>query len=662
MNNSIHGGVITTKIDYDTQLNSLLNNCDFEVISSGSFGYAIKAMYNAPTPTYTTKPLEFFDFVYNSNDMKSIPIKEFAIKICILNNKTRINPRIQTISETEFKDEIVKQQLIYTATTAGYYSLVPYVFYSNTNFRANELTPHTGEKIVNAIVSYIDETDPIHGNWILNENIQIGIIVMQIPFTPRESAFEMSYLNFESNFCKKVSENIQNVQYQCLCIAIEHLLRFMLTSGYVHGDFHTGNMLTSNTDGNYYAKTTGIEWAETWSFSIIDFGRARYMTKNEYNSFKEKLIHFLHDKSKSALEELTKFIFELGSSYDKKVSLFTDEIIREKLYIYYVYKQNEEIISLLYGENIDPTIITQIERYMEETLNKAIKIVTTQQRSIAIDILENINYDIDLHHDDLHIYTHIEKYPQFYKWIFSCINDNIADTVHKLILSRKQRLIEIIEISKTYIDTNPTQDETQIVATEIDLFKDLGSIKPDNSIMFAYGFDTTWYEPGIYKVKPKTYEIEDSYINEQSKQSAIMSSTTKSPVVSPVESAKLSPKLSEKSPKKSPVVSAKLSPVVSAKSPVVSAKLSPKQSNTLSNDMSTENPVLEKRKTKLEKLEKELENRNKELNDKKNLLSKNQTSTTNPNFIDSMLALEITVYENDIKHIEEKIDRIKNNP
>jgi len=506
MNNSIHGGVITTKIDDDTQLNSLLNNCDFEVISRGSFGYAIKATYKPP------EPLEFFDFVYNSHGMKSIAIKEFAIKICVLKNEPEIDTIIGTISETEFKDEIVNQQLIYKATTAGYYSLVPYVFYSNTNFLAQTLTIGTQTKIVKAINS---------GNWILNEKIQIGIIVMQIPFTPMKSAFEMPYYQFQSKLCNIVKTDKPDkpsVQYQCLCIAIEHLLRFMLTSGYVHGDFHRNNMLTSTTNGNYYVNTIDIDWAEKWSFSIIDFGRARYMTNDQYASFKEKLRAFLYEKSGSTLKELTKIIFELGSLFYGKVALFTDDLIAEKQKIIStkrtlndVYETNKEIISQLNDKNITREVINYINEYIQNTFNYTIDIepienrkqLRTQLNNANVDIKNNID-SINSEHDDLEIYEHIEDYPLFYKWIFECINDNIADTVHKLILSRKQRLIEIIKISKAYIAT--TQDKNQIVVTEIDLFEDLGSIKTDNSIMFAYGFDTMWHNTGISKVKPTENE------------------------------------------------------------------------------------------------------------------------------------------------------------
>ena len=644
MDKIIHGGVITTKIDNETQLNSLLEHCDFKVISSGTSGYAIKAMYNAPKPTSTTKPLEFFDFVYNSREMKSIPIKEFAIKICVLKNETRINTGISTISETEFKDEIAKQQLIYAATTAGYYSLVPYVFYSNTNFLATDLTYDTQKKIVNAISEYSDKTERIHGNWILNKDIQIGIIVMQIPFTPMKSAFEMSYLEFEHNFCKNVSKDNQNEQYQCLCIAIEHLLRFMLTSGYVHGDFHRGNMLTSITDGNYYANTTDIEWAEKWSFSIIDFGRARYMTYEEYNSFKEKLILFLYTNTGSDLEKLTKFIFELGSLYDKKASLFTDEIIREKLYIHNVYQQNEYFIKLLNSSivnhtDIEPTIIQNIENLIKRLTKIEFKINTKTDISAAIRILNNTNYNIDIQHGDLHFYEHIKNYPQFYKWIFSCISDNIADTVHKLILSRKQRLIEIIEISKNYIYTNTTQDENQIVATEINFFKDLDSINPYNYIMFAYGFDTKWYYDGIHKVKPITDQVKP--ITDQ-----VKSNTYKS------ENNSINNSINETSPVVSPVVSEK-SPVVSQ---VVSPKVSPKQSNTLSNNISTETPVLENLEERLKTLNKDLTNKIKEQN---NRLSNTKTSNPNTNDIYDIFQLEIEVYKSEIEQIKKQINRIK---
>ena len=382
-----------------------LRNSTLTPIALGASGFIIKARLHDELPT------PYVEFGFNVSGKIQMDRRELLIKLCILSDiETDINiiiKNLRTITDTDFATENALQSEIYRRTNVCLDSIVPYIFHSAVFDKNSELysifnmNPFTRDQLFQHLEGV--------------RNIKIGLIAMA---TTLDDVNLNSFV--ELQYSPKLLRDMNTNSNRMKCIGIESMIRLSILARCKHGDWHYGNLLYSNKMSPYLPVEERYEWFKESCCIIIDFGRGKELTSDEYSTNWTLFKQFLETNRgnrRECLIALMTSIYNQGSSFKRDL----DEYIHQGMVGWDFYgwiKHIDESIAetvfnlILARIHKKQLLREQIERMISEVKSWSVKIYSPKNKKIIIKILtESLNLDkIEEYFDEKKAY--VEKQQQ----------------------------------------------------------------------------------------------------------------------------------------------------------------------------------------------------------------------------------------------------------
>jgi len=428
-----------------------LSNCNVSYFNNGRFGVGFKASLKPENSSYTSP----YSILSLHNTQSSLTCNTLFIKVCIIlptdeemsqmgkdiyDIHVKLNESIDSVTQTEFMQEIANQVDIYKQSNHKLEPLCPPVLYSKVLQNTTSVSLH---KIFNIMtdnytgketdLKIIDHLIPRY-NCIpdyYKQYLKVGIIAM--PFA--EQYVTLHSLNTSPMY-----------DYYKL-LAVYEMIR-LYKIGYYHGDLHQNNILINP---NYVLQGNSQPLGKC---ILIDFGRT-YKHKNPIFSYKIAL----HDITQTCHKPFGKTIYDWHSHewfgyYHNILVLLLNSLkkLEKNLEIF----QNREIrlLSKKYS-----TIINKIQR-MNNSPN-----TTNTLEGGRLTINSNIPI-MDKMDMDMRIDKKMDKMD-----IDKKIFDKKIDTmdIDKKLFDKK---IDTMDIDKK-MDMDVPVDMNNVSTTQIELTKDV---------------------------------------------------------------------------------------------------------------------------------------------------------------------------------------------
>lgn len=268
-----------------------LQNSDIKAFKKGTVGIIYKA---EPKPTYTNSSIKIKHRTVNRFGQ---PVKHLLIKLCFLSEKRlEVFEGFESIKSEAFTRETTCHKDISERSNNHCQPICPTLLYSGI-YHMTDVAQND-----KAIVTLFNLIEPVLNSSVINKLkthyytsyyqtfllIQkIGIIIMEYD----ESYVSFSKLHISSFTKEKYGELMIRIMYAHVKLA---------KLGYFHGDWHSGNVLYSQTDN---------------SVLLIDFGICVKLTEEEY----QFALNCIEDHSYIFM--LSYFYYHISISNSKNITL-----------------------------------------------------------------------------------------------------------------------------------------------------------------------------------------------------------------------------------------------------------------------------------------------------------------------------------------------------
>jgi len=288
----------------DSVFEYFINNSNIAELTTGTFGVILKLTFRQPA---RDSPYLAFD-----RDNFARPVMTLIVKISVLGRdglKYKYRDKsLYTILPGAFQKEIDIQKDIVEKTLQHLNPISPSIVFSSINY------PHP--KLIKSNFRFLNDRGDRYSS-VMPFFLKYGVIAME-SMENMSSVYDLFHLDrhfypryrdvdkhepsthmviFNTDEQKQLS--IANYMYKLIQLA---------QIGYVHGDFHTGNVLINR-----------------YSTILIDFGRTMQITPEQNSRVNALFAHFIQTQSLEALQSLVDYIFELN------YPIFETEINRVEL-------------------------------------------------------------------------------------------------------------------------------------------------------------------------------------------------------------------------------------------------------------------------------------------------------------------------------------------
>jgi len=337
--------------------NHFIEKSDISFLTTGGFGIILKLTLHVGNRS----PYVSFDCDNFARPVMTLIVK---ISLSLLQDSENVhytygnnNTKIDFVKQAEFQKEINIQKDIVEKTLKYLNPISPCIVFSSVNYVNSKIidlslfrffkSVYLPNKIKPEISSFNPET--VIYSIIAMESMENMYSVYSL-FGLHNQHFYPIYRNDNKHDPNEHMMTFNNDPIKQLYIAnyVYKLIQLALI-GYVHGDFHIGNVLI-NTPGN--------------STVLIDFGRAEKITPEQKNNVDVLFNLFINIKNLETLQSLIDYIFNLNHPiFQKEIGddiLSNPDVNPNSAHYIYADKELSETVEKTYGWFKNPDILQKI--------------------------------------------------------------------------------------------------------------------------------------------------------------------------------------------------------------------------------------------------------------------------------------------------------------